>query len=163
MDAEDRSSNYHDASSMLGKKNAVHRVKPRFYKLMGQIMNFHIEPILNYLELTDLCKLRSSNKLFLALVHEYYPKRLRFEVDKIKTFQEKNYENFLNFMKIIDSQIPISNKNWLDFDLNSVINKLRLLDKKVITNLRAFKHLGKLSEAVFAPFCIILGYNVIIL
>ncbi len=63
-------------------------------------------------------------------------------------------------MKIIDSQIPISNKNWLDFELTSVISKLKLLDKKVIANLRAIKNLGKLSEAVFAPFCIILGYNV---
>ena len=82
------------------------------------------------------------------------------EVDRIKNFQEINYENFLNFMKIIDSQIPISNKNWLDFDLNSVINKLRILDKRVITNLRSIKSVGKLSEAVFAPFCIIFGYNV---
>lgn len=104
--------------------------------------------------------MRASNKLFLAIVHEYYPKRLRLEVERIKIFQERNYDNFLNFMKIIDSQIPISNKNWLDFDLNSVITKLRALDKKVITNLRGIKNLGKLSEAIFAPFCIIFGYNV---
>ncbi len=117
--------------------------------------------MLNYLDIGDLCKARSMNKLFLAIVHDYYPKRLRLEVDRIKLFQESNYENFLNFMKIIDSQIPISNKNWLDFDLSSVISKLKLLDKKVIANLRSIKHLGKLSEAVFAPFCIIFGYNVI--
>ena len=104
--------------------------------------------------------MRASNKLFLAIVHEYYPKRLRLEVERIKIFQERNYENFLNFMKIIDSQIPISYKNWLDFDLNSVIMKLRVLDKKVVTNLRSIKNMGKLSEAIFAPFCIIFGYNV---
>jgi len=115
---------------------------------------------MNYMDLTDLAKTRSVNKLFLAITHEYYPKRLRLEVDRIKIFQERNYENFMNFMKIIDSQIPISNKNWLDFDLNSVILKLRILDKKVITNLRAIKSIGKLTEAVFAPFCIIFGYNV---
>jgi len=112
------------------------------------------------LDLKDLAKMRASNKLFLAIVHEYYPKRLRLEVERIKIFQERNYENFLNFMKIIDSQIPISNKNWLDFDLNSVIMKLRTLDKKIVTNLRAIKNLGKLSEAIFAPFCIIFGFNV---
>jgi hypothetical protein len=115
---------------------------------------------MNYLDLVDLAKMRAANKLFLAIVHEYYPKRLRFEVDKIKSFQERNYENFLSFMKIIDSQIPISNKNWLDFDLTSVINKLKVFDKKVVTNLRSIKNIGKLSEAVFAPFCIIFGYNV---
>jgi len=154
-----KSVNFQENSRYI-KKSVTNRVKPKFYKLMGQIMNLHIEPILNFLELNDLCKLRSSNKLLLALVHEYYPKRLRFEVDKIKIFQDSNYENFLNFMKIIDSQIPISNKNWLDFDLNSVINKLKILDKRTITNLRGFKNIGKLSESVFAPFCIILGYNV---
>jgi len=113
------------------------------------------------MDLKDLGRMRASNKLFLAIVHEYYPKRLRLEVERIKIFQERNYENFLNFMKIIDSQIPISNKNWLDFDLNSVIVKLRALDKKVITNLRGIKNIGKLSEAIFSPFCIIFGYNVI--
>lgn len=115
---------------------------------------------MNYLDLGDLAKMRSVNKLFLAIVHDYYPKRLRFEVDRIKIFQEKNYDNFLSFMKIIDSQIPISLKNWLDFDLNSVINKLKVLDKKVMTNLRSIKSIGKVSEAVYAPFCIIFGYNV---
>jgi hypothetical protein len=112
------------------------------------------------LDLKDLAKMRASNKLFLQIVHEYYPKRLRLEVERIKIFQERNYHNFLNFMKIIDSQIPISNKNWLDFDLNSVIGKLRILDKKTITNLRSIKNTGKLSEAIFAPFCIIFGHNV---
>lgn len=112
------------------------------------------------METNDLAKMRSVNKLFLAVVHDYYPKRLRYEVDRIKSFQEANYETFLAFMKIIDSQIPISNKNWLEFELSSVLCKLRLLDKNTITSLKSFKNLGKLTEAVFAPFCIILGYNV---
>ncbi len=115
---------------------------------------------MSYLDIGDLCKARSINKLFLAIIHDYYPKRLRIEVERIKYFQEENYDNFLSFMKIIDSQIPISNKNWLDFELSSVISKLKLLDKKVISNLRGIKNLGKLSETVFAPFCIIFGYNV---
>ena len=114
----------------------------------------------NYCDLQDLMCLRQSNKLFLALVHEYYPKRLRLEVEYIKNFQETNFENFVNFMKSIDSQIPISNKNWLDFDLNSVITNLKILDKKIITNIKSIKNIGKLSEAVFARFCIIFGYNV---
>ena len=112
------------------------------------------------MDLKDLAKMRGANKLFNQIVNDYYPKRLRLEVEKIKIFQERNYHNFLNFMKIIDSQIPISNKNWLDFDLNSVIQKLSILDKRLITNLRAFKNTGKISEAIFAPFCIIFGYNV---
>ena len=143
----------------LSKMNA-NRIKPKYFKLLGQVMNYHMDPILNYLDLKDLSKLRASNKLFLAIIHEYHPKRLRFEVERIKSFQEENYGLFLNFMKTIDSQIPISHKNWLDFELNSVINKIKSLDKKVISGLRAIKHLGKLAETVFAPFCIIMGYNV---
>lgn len=113
------------------------------------------------MDLKDLARTRASNKLFQSIVHEYYPKRLTIEVEKIKIFQERNYQNFLNFMNIIDSQIPLSNKNWLDLDLKSVANKLKVLDKKVVTNLRSIKNLGKLSEAIFAPFCLIFGYNVI--
>jgi hypothetical protein len=93
-------------------------------------------------------------------VHEYYPKRLKYEVESIKSFQEYNYDFFEEFMKIIDSQIPLSNKNWLDFDLNSVIKKIKVLDKKAVTDLKGIKNLGKLTEAIFAPFCIIFGYNV---
>ncbi len=108
----------------------------------------------------DLAKTRSVNKLFLTIVHEYYPKRLKYEVEAIKTFQEYNYDYFEEFMKIIDSQIPLSNKNWLDFDLNSVIKKIKVLDKKTVTDLKGIKNLGKLTEAIYAPLCIIFGYNV---
>ena len=153
------------SSSKILKKN--NRVKPKFFKLLGIIMNSHMDviyflnkPIFNYLDLVDLAKIRGANKLLLALAHDYFPKRLRIEVEFIKSFQESCYDSFLNFMKIIDSQIPLSNKNWLDFDLTSVINKLKVLDKKVITALKAIKNTGKLPETVFAPICIILGYNV---
>jgi hypothetical protein len=63
-------------------------------------------------------------------------------------------------MKIIDSQIPLSNKNWLDFDLGSVINKLKVLYKRIVTSVKIIKSTGKLTDTVFAPFCIILGFNV---
>lgn len=139
---------------------AKSRIKPKFFKLLGLLMNYHFDPILNYLNLKDIGKLRQSNKMFLALVHEYYPKRLRLEVEKIRQFQEENYDIFLNYMKIIDSQIPISNKGWLDFDLNVVIEKLKILDKNIITSMKTLKCLGKLPEYVFAPFCIIMGFNV---
>ncbi len=155
-------------NTKIQKKGGSYRVKPKFFKMLGQIMHSHVEvriflftqPIFNYLELTDLCKVRQSNKLFLAVVHEYYPKRLKFEVDIIRLQQERNYENFMDFLKIIDSQIPISNNNWLEFDLNIAIANLKILDKKVITALRGIKNIGKLSEVVFAPFCIIFGQNV---
>ena len=104
--------------------------------------------------------MQQLNKNFHAVVYDYYPKRLKFEVDNLRLFQEKNYENFMDFLKIIDSQIPSSINNWLEFDLQTVISKLKVLDKKVITALRGIKSIGKLSEVVMAPFCIIFGQNV---
>lgn len=67
----------------------------------------------------------------------------------------------MEFMKLIDSQIPLSNKNWLEFDLNLVLGRLNILEKSIITSVKAIKNLGKLSDCVFAPFCIIFGKNVI--
>lgn len=66
-------------------------------------------------------------------------------------------------MKLIESLIPLSHKKWLYFDLNSVIKKIRVLYKKSITDHKGIKNLGKLTEAVFEPFCILFGFNVIIL
>ena len=62
-------------------------------------------------------------------------------------------------MKNIDSQIPLSNKNWLDFDLNSVANKLLILDRNLLTKLRSIRNIGKYTDLIYAPFCIIFGFN----
>ena len=45
MDDNDQGSSFNNYEhNRIGKKN-VNRVKPKFYKLMGQIMNNHIEVI----------------------------------------------------------------------------------------------------------------------
>ena len=150
--------NYSQITNNMVNSNL--KIKPRFYKILAQILNYHFDGILDYLGVNDLARLRQSNKMFLALVHEYYPKRLNKEVERVRLFQEDNYEIFFEFMNMIDSQIPICKDNWLDFDINIVIEKLKVLDKNTITNLKSIKSLGKLSEVVFAPFCTILGYNV---
>jgi hypothetical protein len=43
IDDDGRSSNYQNASRLVKRSVNNARVKPRFYKLMGQIMNYHIE------------------------------------------------------------------------------------------------------------------------
>lgn len=143
---------------LISKNNL--KVKPRFFKVMSQVLNYHFDGILNYLNIHELNNFRLCNKMILALIHSYYPKKLGMEVDRVRLYQEENYEIFLDFMQIIDSQIPICNNNWLDFDLNTVTEKLKLLDKNIITNLKSIKSLGKLSENVYAPFCILLGSSV---
>lgn len=116
--------------------------------------------ILNYLDLYDLCQVRAVNKVFQVTVHEYYKTRLKLEIEYITSFQEDNKEKTEIFMKNIDSQIPISNGGWLDFDLCSVTNKITSLTKNTIIKIKAIKSLGKNSDLIFAPFCIFMGYNV---
>lgn len=136
------------------------KVKPRYYRLLGEVLNNHSDQILNYLDIKELSSMRSVNQLFLALVHQYYPKRLKLEVERIHIFQEENFELILNFMKVLDSQIPFSTDNWLDFDFESINEKLKILDKNILTSIKSIKHLVKVPEEVYAPFCHIIGYNV---
>ena len=143
----------------LNKSKYNNKVKPKYYRLLGQVINLHFDSILNYLEVKEISNLRATNQMFLALTHEYYPKRLRLEIERIRFFQDENYDSLLSFMNIIDSQIPFSKNNWLEFDLPSVVDKLKILDKKILTELKSIKNLGKVPETVFAPFCLILGYN----
>jgi len=135
------------------------RIKPGFYRAMKEVFNNNINEILDFLDLYDLCYMRALNRNFLFIIHEYYKQRLKFEINLITNFQDQNKEKTAIYMKNIDSQIPISTKNWLDFDLISVTQKLKILDRNILTKLRAIKSIGKLSDVIYAPFCIIFGYN----
>ena len=98
-------------------------IKPRYLKLFGQILTNYSSPIFNYLSLIELSKIRGVNKMFFGIVSEYYEKRLKIEIQDITDFQSLNKDKTSEFMKNIDSQIPISYKNWLNFDLNDVFIK----------------------------------------
>jgi hypothetical protein len=63
-------------------------------------------------------------------------------------------------MKNIDSQIPISNNNWLNFDINTVTEIINSLSKEILIRIKSIKKLGKYSDLIYAPFCILLGQNV---
>ena len=137
------------------------RIKPNFIRIINQIFydSDILNSILNYLNLIELSQFRSLNRRILFLVHEYFKKRVKIEIDYITKYQENNKEKVDFFMKNIDSQIPLSNKGWLDFDLNSVANKLLILDRNLLTKLRAIRNIGKNSDLIYAPFCIIFGFN----
>ena len=137
------------------------RIKPNLIRIINQIFydSDILSTILNYLNLIELSQFRSLNRRILFLVHEYFKKRVKIEIDYITKYQENNKEKVDFFMKNIDSQIPLSNKGWLDFDLNSVANKLLILDRNLLTKLRAIKNIGKNTDLIYAPFCIIFGFN----
>ena len=136
------------------------RLKPNLIRLINHV--FHDEiiySILNYLDLIELSQFRALDRTILLLVHEYFKKRVKMEIDNITKYQDNNREKMDFFMKNIDSQIPLSNKGWLDFDLKSVSNKLLILDRNLLTKLRSIKNIGKNTDLIYAPFCIIFGLN----
>ena len=149
------------SNSIFNTNNLLsRRIKPNYMRLMNQVFNSEIlYSVLNYLDLIELSQFRALNRNILYLVHEYYKKRVKIEIDYITKFQEANREKVDFFMKNIDSQIPLSNKGWLDFDLKSVSNKLLILDRNLLTKLRSIKNIGKNSDLIYAPFCIIFGFN----
>ena len=148
-------------NSVYNLNNISVRIKPSLIRLINQIFydSDLLNMILNYLNLIELSQFRALNRNILYLVHEYFKKRVKLEIDYITKYQENNKEKVDFFMKNIDSQIPLSNKGWLDFDLNSVANKLLILDRNLLTKLRSIKNIGKYSDLIYAPFCIIFGYN----
>ena len=148
-------------NSVYNLNNISVRIKPSLIRLINQIFynSDLLNLILNYLSLIELSQFRALNRNILFLVHEYFKKRVKFEIDYITKYQDNNKEKVDFFMKNIDSQIPLSNKGWLDFDLNSVANKLLILDRNLLTKLRSIKNIGKYSDLIYAPFCIIFGYN----
>ena len=147
-------------NSIYNNSFLTRRLKPNLIRLISQVFNDEIlYSILNYLDLIELSQFRALSRNILLLVHEYYKRRVKIEIDSITKYQEKNKEKVDFYMKNIDSQIPLSNKGWLDFDLKSVSNKLLILDRNLLTKLRSIKNIGKNTDLIYAPFCIIFGSN----
>ena len=134
-------------------------VKPKFIKTFNDLMTNCNHSIFNYLTLQEVSLLRGVNKLFLNVINDYYEIRLKIEINEITNFQNENEENTTLYMQNIDSQIPISNNNWLEFDLKKVTKDMEILDKNTIIQLKSIKKLTKFSENIYAPFCIIFGYK----
>ena len=133
--------------------------KPRFIKNLIEIIKNNGSNIFNYLELKEVCIIRILNKLFYESINNYFEIRLKQEINTITNFKNLNEENTILYMQNIDSQIPISNNNWLEFELKEVTKDMELLDKDTIIELKSIKKLLKFNENIYAPFCIIMGYK----
>ena len=134
-------------------------IKPRSIKIFNEVIINYNQTILNYLTLQEISLLRRVNKLFLNIINDYYEVRLKLEINNITNFQNENEEKTILYMQNIDSQIPISNNQWLEFDLKKVTQDMELLDKKTISQLKSIKKLNRFNENIYAPFCIIFGYK----
>ena len=109
--------------------------------------------------LKELSLIRGLNKLFCESINDYYEIRLKIEINNITNFKNENEENTILYLQNIDSQLPVSNNQWLEFDLKKVTKNIELLDKDTITELRTIKKLIKFNENIYAPFCIIFGFR----
>ena len=146
--------------SVLAKtksNNIILPIKPRYFKLLNDVFINNSKEILNYLTLPELAILRKCNKFFLATINDYYEIRLKNEISDITNFQNENGDKTTLYMQNIDSQIPLSNNQWLEFDLNKVIKEIQKLDKNTISQLKSIKKLTRFNENIYAPFCLIFG------
>ena len=158
-----KTESYNNNSNNLFQNNSniysIIPIKPKFIKNLNEIISNSGQFIFNYLTIKEVTFLRGINKLFYESVNDYYEIRLKIEINNITNFKNENEENTILYMQNIDSQIPVSNNQWLEFDLKKVTKDMELLDKDTIIELKSIKKLTKLNENIYAPFCIIFGYK----
>ena len=129
LENTEKNININNQNEILGNAAFINNYYlPNLLRLFGEVISSNFDNILNYLDLIDLCQLRTVSKGLLSNVNNYYPLRLKMEIDLINSYQNNNKEKIEKIMEIIDSQIPLSSNNWIDFNLTSVINKILNLD-----------------------------------
>lgn len=62
-------------------------------------------------------------------------------------------------MKLVDTQIPISSKNWVNFDFVETLKFISTtLTNKDITDLKfAINNLKDVHDVLLGPFCVLMG------
>jgi|JI10StandDraft_1071094.scaffolds.fasta_scaffold113263_2 glycerol-3-phosphate O-acyltransferase len=62
-------------------------------------------------------------------------------------------------MKLVDTQIPISSKNWVNFDFIETLKIISSnLTNKDISDLKfAINNIKETHDVLLAPFCILMG------
>ena len=153
---------YNNSNNLLQNNSNVYSifpVKPKYIKNLNDVISNCGQFIFNFLTIKEITLLREINKLFYEAINEYYEIRLKIEINNITNFKKENEENTMLYMQNIDSQIPVSNNQWLEFDLKKVTKNMELLDKDTIMGLKSIKKLIKFNENIYAPFCIIFGYK----
>ena len=153
---------YNNSNELIQNNSNIYTIfsiKPKFIKNLNEIIINFGQFIFNYLTIKEITLLRGINRLFYEAINDYYEIRLKIEINNITNFKNENEENAILYMQNIDSQIPVSNNQWLEFDLKKVTKNMELLDKDTIIELKSIKKLIKFNEIIYAPFCIILGYK----
>ena len=115
--------------------------------------------LLNYLLIPELSLLSNTCKTVKIIVDRYYPLRLKIQYDDIKNFEKKNKDKKDEYLKVYETQIPLSKNEWFNYDIQNAIDTILRLDRNTIAQLRSIKKLTTLNENIYAPFCIIFNFN----
>ena len=135
-------------------------IKPYFLKLSKEVFSPYCiaECLYDYLQLQEIIIYRSISKPFFHASAIYFPIRLQSLSDAINSLiQSKKSLNF-EYLKLINTQIPISRENWLSEDIEEVLYLLTTsVKKQVITEIRSLKQIPLAWDMALAPFCILYG------
>ena len=113
----------------------------------------------DFLPTKDLIRLQAVNQLFKLSLRIYLPTRLQQEADYINIFIEGHEGLNREFMKLVDTQIPISNGNWVCFDFVETLKVIsESLSSKEISELKFIvQNIKPDHEILLAPFCLLMG------
>ena len=83
------------------------------------------------------------------------------EADYINLFIETNEELNKEFMKLVDTQIPISNGNWVDFNFLATLKCISgcLTAADISTLKYTVNNIKEDNDTLFAPFCVLFGHK----
>lgn len=133
-------------------------MKPYLKQLLKDVINSDfLYYIADFLNTKVIIKLTAVSTLFRDSFRVYLPTRLQQEADYINLFIETNDELNKEFMKLVDTQIPISNGNWVNFNF---IETLKFISTSITTqdlsDLKfAANNVKENNDMLFAPFCVL--------
>jgi len=145
-------------SLLQSHRNSEMPMRPYLKQLLKDVINSDfLYYIADFLTTKTIIMLTGVNTMFRDSFKIYLPTRLQQEADYINLFIETNDELNKEFMKLVDTQIPISNGNWLNFDF---INTLKIIShgfaNKDISDLKfTVNNTVESNDILFAPFCIL--------
>lgn len=142
------------------KKRSVMPMKPYLKQLLKDVINQDFLYFMSdFMDTAELIKFQRVNQLFNHSIRVYLPTRLQQEADYINLFIEENEELNREFMKLVDTQIPISQGNWVCFDFLETLRQIShgLTNKDVSDIKFCINNLKEQNDVLLAPFCILLG------
>ena len=145
-----------------GRNRSDMPMRPYLKQLLKDVINSDfLYYIADFLNTKTIIKLTAVSTLFRDSFRVYLPTRLQQEADYINLFIETNDELNKEFMKLVDTQIPISNGNWVNFNF---IDTLKFISTSFtnqdISDLKfAANNVKENNDMLFAPFWVLFNHK----